>query len=135
MLNNILLVASGGALGCVARYVLFLYFAKPWFGSKIIANLPLYINYILVVNVIGSLLIGVFTGLLYNSAHPLQGFHNFVKLFVVVGFLGGLTTFSSFSIDVLTLVEKGKIADAGIFIIISVLFSLIAVYAGYIIAK
>lgn len=112
---NILLVAAGGALGAVARYGT-VQLAKQVFTFPVGT---------MVVNIIGSLLIGILMAKLQNDS---------AKLLLVTGVLGGFTTFSAFSWDALQLFQRQP-AQAAIYILGSVIFSLIAVYLGYTLAK
>ena len=63
----------------------------------------------LLVNVLGSLAMGVFIGLM---ARFLPAWQNEARLFVAVGVLGGFTTFSSFSLDTIVLIERGNLLMA-----------------------
>jgi CrcB protein len=113
---NILLVAAGGAMGAVARY------GTVQLVSKYSA-LPVGT---MLVNIVGSLLIGVLMAKLQSEP---------AKLLLVTGVLGGFTTFSAFSWDILQLMQRGQIAHAMLYVLGSVLLSLVAVYIGYILVK
>ncbi len=100
MLNIYLAVAAGGAIGALARYVFIAQAIKllgadfPW-GT-------------LGVNIIGSMLMGMASGLFSARASlPLE-----MHLFLGVGVLGGFTTFSAFSLDIVALYERGQAALA-----------------------
>jgi CrcB protein len=114
----ILAVAAGGSLGSVARYLVAIGFGKllgpkfPW-GT-------------LVINVTGSLLIGLFIGLFAVRWSLPQA----VRIFLVVGICGGYTTFSTFSLDSFYLIERGEVAAAAAYMISSVVLSVGAVIAG-----
>jgi fluoride exporter len=114
----ILAVAVGGSLGSVARYLVAIGFGKllgpkfPW-GT-------------LVINVTGSLLIGLFIGLFAVRWSLPQA----VRIFLVVGICGGYTTFSTFSLDSFYLIERGEVAAAAAYMISSVVLSVGAVIAG-----
>lgn len=114
----ILAVAAGGSLGSVARYLVAIGFGKllgpkfPW-GT-------------LVINVTGSLLIGLFVGLFAVRWSLPQA----VRIFLVVGICGGYTTFSTFSLDSFYLIERGEVAAAAAYMIASVVLSVGAVIAG-----
>ncbi len=112
---TMLSVALGGAIGAVLRYLIGLAVAFP-FGT-------------LTVNVIGSLIIG----LIWHS-FTTKGMHGWLP-FVMTGVLGGFTTFSAFSLDTLRLVDDGRLAAAGGYVMGSVLLSLAACFAGVWIAK
>ena len=113
-----LFVFVGGGLGSLARLAVsratlaLLGPSLPW-GT-------------LAVNVAGSLAIGVAIGLLdaVEASPP-------ARLFLVPGFLGGFTTFSAFSLDALTLWQRGDEALAAAYVAASVVLSLLAVAAGF----
>jgi len=113
---NIILVALGGALGAVARY-----------GSiQLATRFFTFPMGTMLVNIIGSLLIGILMARL--SSDP-------AKLLLITGVLGGFTTFSAFSWDVLQLFQRGQLTMAAAYVLGSVIFSLLAVYLGYTLAK
>lgn len=117
---NLILVFIGGGIGSVARYIVttlvknFTTISFP-FGT-------------LTVNVIGSFLMGIITALIANKmfsdSEP-------VRLLLAVGFLGGFTTFSSFSIETLTLIEKREIFYAVANTLTNTTFGLLAAYLGF----
>jgi CrcB protein len=115
-------VAFGGALGSVARYGCAGFVARlagtsfPW-GT-------------LLVNVTGSFVIGVLAALLTSDGRPLVA--GDARAFLMVGVLGGFTTFSSFSVETLTLARGGEWAAAGGNVVASVALCLIAVWLGYV---
>ena len=112
---TIVSVALGGALGAVLRYLVGLAVAFPA-GT-------------ITVNVIGALCIGIIWAVF--NAKGLQAW----LPFVMTGVLGGFTTFSAFSLDALRLVEAGRLAAAGGYVMASVLLSLTACAVGLWIAK
>jgi CrcB protein len=111
-------VAVGGALGTLARYVGMIGIGR-WLGT----DFPWAV---FLINILGSVVIGVVAGLqalvLNNS--------DTVRAFVVVGLLGGFTTFSSFSLDIWLLVERGQIATAFIYAIGSVAIGVAGLAVG-----
>ncbi len=117
-MKTILLVASGGALGSVARYLVGIGAIRlqgpnfPW-GT-------------LTVNIVGSFLIGFLAGWLVERV----AVQHDVWMFLAVGVLGGFTTFSAFSLDVMVLVERKDHAMAAAYLASSVLLSILAVFAG-----
>ncbi len=118
-MKNILLVAFGGGLGSVARYLLSLYIVKNSNGTFPLATL--------VVNVFGCLLIGLLFGLAERS-----GFLSVeLRLLLAVGFCGGFTTFSTFSNETFELMRGGQVYSALFYILLSVLFGFFAVMLGY----
>lgn len=98
-----LAVAVGGALGSVLRYVVALWLKGPDGQS----GLPWGT---FVVNVGGSLLLGVLAAMAWRT----EGASPTVRLLLMTGFCGGLTTYSTFNLETLKLIESGKIALAAI---------------------
>ena len=115
-----LCVASGGALGSVGRYWL-----ANVIESRAGGNFPWGT---LAVNVSGSLVIG-FLAAFVGSAGVLSS--PGVRLFFMVGVCGGYTTFSSFSLQTLTLLRNGEWLNAGGNILLSVALCLVAVWLGH----
>ncbi len=115
-----LIVMIGGAIGTLARYVisvLALPFSRelPW-GT-------------IIINITGSFLIGFFGTLtLASGRYPVS--ENF-RIFVMVGFCGGYTTFSSFSLQTLDLLRAGAFGRAAVNIVGSVVVCILAVAAGH----
>ena len=111
-------IAFGGALGAVSRY--WLHSAVQRFNDS---GFPLGT---FAVNVLGSFLIGIFFVVLAEKAQIAEQW----RPVIVVGFLGGLTTFSTFSLDALLLFEQGHYNTALFYIISSVALCLVAAFAG-----
>jgi len=120
---EVVAVALGGAFGAVARFSL---------GNMISDALGTDFPYsILIVNVLGSFLMGVgFELLVENNAVPAIW-----RSLLLVGFLGAFTTFSTFSSQVLGLLETGRIAYALIYILSSVCLSVLAVAVGIFVSR
>jgi fluoride exporter len=116
---HLLLVAIGGAFGASFRHLANMG-ALRLFG-------PTFPWGTLVVNVFGSLLMGMFVGWLARRS---GGSTNELRLFVATGFLGGFTTFSAFSLDFATLWRDGAHFPAFAYVLASVLISLLALFAG-----
>jgi CrcB protein len=116
-----ILVGVGGGLGAMARHGL-----NHFIHQRALAStFPLGI---FVVNVLGSTVIGVLAGLLSsNRIH----WADQARTFAVVGVLGGFTTFSSFSLDTLTLIRSGHHLQATWNVFGQVGLSLIGVWIGY----
>ncbi|MDX7952365.1 fluoride efflux transporter CrcB [Lichenihabitans sp. Uapishka_5] len=113
-------IALGGALGTTARYWIALW-AMP-ISRQVPAGTIL-------INIVGSFVIGfVGTLTLENGRYPLP---DTARLFLMVGFCGGFTTFSSFSLQTLDLIRTGALDRALINIVVSVVFCLGAVAAGH----
>lgn len=115
---HVLLVAAGGAIGSVGRYLVGLSFLRlfgPGFPFGTFA-----------VNLIGGLVIGLFTELIarrFGASMPL-------RLFFITGILGGFTTFSAFSLEVAVMIERNDLAVAALYVCASVVLSVAAVFAG-----
>lgn len=117
-MNHILLVAIGGALGAVGRYLTGLA-ALRLFG-------PGYPWGTLTVNLVGGLFIGIFAELI---ARRFDGSAE-LRLFIITGILGGFTTFSAFSLEVTAMAERGDWLMALGYVLVSVVLSVSAVFAG-----
>ncbi len=115
---RLVLVLAGGALGSAGRYLIQLWMiervggAFPW-GT-------------LTVNVAGSFAIGLIAAL----ADDRGSIGANVRLFLVVGVLGGFTTFSAFSLDAVLLWERGAVGAAAAYVGVSVAASIAALVAG-----
>ena len=109
---NIVFVGLGGFIGASTRYLISLYASKI-FTSKIPIGT-------LTVNILGSLIIGIVMELTLKTS--LISPH--MKLFLTTGFLGGLTTFSTFSYETIELIEKGELLLAIFNIALNLLLSL-----------
>lgn len=118
-----LLIGIGGFIGSVGRYML-----NRWVHDQLDNFFPFGT---MVVNILGSLLIGIIFGLSLKGSIM----SNELKMFLVVGFCGGFTTFSSFTNDGLSLLRDGQVTSFFLYIGISVIFGLLAVYAGYVLSK
>jgi fluoride exporter len=116
-----LLVGLGGALGSMARHGLNHVIQQ----RNLAGTFPLGI---FVINVLGSAAIGVFAGAVASGR---LGVSLQTRTFVIVGILGGFTTFSSFSFDTLSLIRAGRIEAAMLNVAGQVLLSLMAVWIGY----
>lgn len=119
---KILLVAIGSGLGGVLRYLV-----PCWIG---VANGFPWAT--LTVNVVGSLLIGILSGLL--ARHGGSSAES-IRCFAVVGFCGGFTTFSTFSSETFRMLENNQWLSAAGYVGISVAAGLVAVFVGYLISK
>ena len=118
----LLLVMAGGALGSAARYLT---------GRAALAALgPDFPYGTLAVNLIGGLLMGLLAGVLART-----GASEAWRLFVGVGVLGGFTTFSSFSLEVATMIERGATGLALGYVLLSVLGAVLALFAGLWLAR
>jgi CrcB protein len=116
-------VGAGGSLGANARYIL-----GRWIAGRVGAAFP---YSTLLINVTGSLAIGVILTLLAERivADPAW------RLLLVVGFLGGYTTFSSYTFEGLTLLRAGNWPGALGYVVGSNVAGLVAAYLGMVLAR
>lgn len=114
-------VGLGGALGSVARHGL----NQAIEARRLSGTFPLGI---FTINVIGSVLVGAVAGLMMSGRWP---FPAESRTFVIVGLLGGFTTFSSFSLDTLTLIRDGHVVQAIGNVAGQVVLSLLGAWLGY----
>jgi len=82
----------------------------------------------LTVNVVGSLVMGLFAG--YFAFRDGMNWTQHARLFLTTGVLGGFTTFSTFSLDVAVLLERGDTGSATIYALVSLIVSVLALFAG-----
>ena len=117
-LTILLMVAIGGALGSALRYVVASTIQSAAWGG--------YPWGIFIVNITGGLAMGVIVELaaLKISMSPEM------RAFLTTGILGGYTTFSTFSLDSVLLIERGAYASAAVYIVGSAALSILAVFAG-----
>lgn len=115
---NWLAVAIGGALGAVLRFA-----AVGYFTPSLSDRFPLGT---FIVNMLGSLLIGVaYVILVEKTALNAEW-----RLFFITGVLGGFTTFSAFSLEMLQLWQEGHILNAILYASSSVILGLLMAFAG-----
>ncbi len=122
MTSTLSLVALGGAVGASLRYL---------FGVGVMrvvgpTDFPLAI---MTVNILGSFLMGVFVVMAAN-----KGLTHLSPL-VMTGLLGGFTTFSAFSLETVTLIERGQVASAMLYVLASVVLSILALTLGLWLAR
>jgi fluoride exporter len=123
MLNNIILVAIGGAFGAVARYVVLIsplkslsnHFPFPTFS----------------VNIIGSFFIGL--GMIYFTDRTEA--NEALRLALFSGFLGSFTTFSAFQFEIYELIRDGSHMSAFVYASASLVIGLIGLFLGVILGK
>ena len=117
-MNTYIAIAFGGAFGAVSRF--WLHTAVQRFNGS---SFPLGT---FAVNILGSFLIGVFFVVLAEKAELSESW----RPLIVVGFLGAMTTFSTFSLDALLLFEQGHYNTALFYIVSSVALCLLAAFVG-----
>lgn len=118
-----LAIALGGALGAIARFALS-HQTYIWLGRDFAWGT-------LVVNLIGSFMIGLLTILLINKFAVSTEW----RAFLIVGFLGSFTTFSTFSFETMQYIQIGELNKAMLNIAVSVVGCLIAVWIGLVAGK
>ncbi|WP_095012789.1 fluoride efflux transporter CrcB [Tsuneonella mangrovi] len=117
-------VFAGGGTGAVMRYQLGR-FMTHWLGPNVVTAFPWAT---LAANVLGSLAMGLLAG--YLARHGSHG--ESWRLFIGVGLLGGFTTFSSFSLETMLLIERGQPMTAVTYAAVSVLAGVTGLYLGLI---
>ena len=117
-----LLIASGGAAGALSRHA-FGVIIKQYFYNNFYSTF--------LVNIIGSFLIGYLISIGYSK----QLNENFIKYFLIVGFLGSFTTFSTFSYEVIELFLSNKVLFSIMYSIFSLILCVVATYFGMYISK
>ena len=123
MIKTLLLVGFGGAIGSIFRYF------THWLTSKYFqSSFPIST---FLVNILGSLLIGLFIGYLgkyYPENHPL-------KFLLIIGFCGGFTTFSSFALENYNLLQNNNQITAYLYMATSIILTISAVGLGSYLSK
>lgn len=115
-LSGLALVLTGGALGSGLRYLITL---MPQQNDNLFPLKTLFVN------ALGCFLIGFITMYIQNHTHQQA-----IALFLITGFLGGFTTFSSFSYETALLMQNGYFRTAFLNIFVSTALGLISVAAG-----
>lgn len=118
MTYPLLQVALGGALGASLRFLLGAQLGRPGFPVAVLSA-----------NVIGSFLMGVLV--VWLGSRELKGW----EPFLLTGLLGGFTTFSAFSLETVTLIERGEMGQAALYVGLSVGGAIAALALGVWIAR
>ncbi len=123
-MNQLISIALGGALGAVIRFLMSagLY---QWLGRGFPYGT-------LAVNLVGSFLIGLLTEALILQRIAIAVEY---RAAILVGFIGAFTTFSTFSLETIYLLEQGNLVKAGLNVLLSVLGCLIAVWMGLLLGR
>jgi fluoride exporter len=120
---QLFIIAAGGAFGCVARFIL---------AQNVHRLLPENFPYgILLVNILGCLLMGILATWFIERWQ----LNALWRAGILIGFLGGFTTFSSFSIDAVNLLENGAVFAASTYIFLSVVLCLMATWLGILLGR
>ena len=118
-MSNFLLVAFGGSIGASTRYFFYL-ISKNFFSEN-----NLFIN-TLIINIIGSFLIGYLIVLLENKSFS----QDFLKYFFIIGILGSFTTFSSFSLETVDLLVNKRFLIAFFYVFLSLSLCILFTFLG-----
>lgn len=122
-MTRYLTVFIGAGLGGMLRY---------WISTFASKHLPIFFPYgTLFVNILGSFILG-----LMIFGWDDKGLLNpMVKLFIGVGFCGGLTTFSTFSLETFNLMRDAEFLLAGLNILVNVMFTMLGIYIAYLVTR
>lgn len=118
-----LLVFLGGGLGSTLRYAINILCART-LGTAFPYST-------FMINITGSLVMGLIAGYLAFKGDASQNW----RLFLMTGILGGYTTFSAFSLDTAVLYERGALGLAALYVLGSVILSIVGVFAGLAIVR
>jgi CrcB protein len=125
VLKSTLAISLGAALGALLRYVL-----STWLN----ASFPSIPPGTLLSNLIGGYLVGIAIAVFATSTLPLEW-----RLFVITGFCGGLTTFSTFSAELVILLQQGRamwaVAAAGVHLVGSVAMTFAGIGTVFLVRK
>lgn len=116
---NLIAVFIGGGIGAILRYLATL-------CAKSLAIAPLFATFF--VNILGCFAIGFIFAITLSKAFILPPT---LKLFLTVGILGALTTFSTFNLEIFELIKVGKVFSGFSYLFLSCLFGLLATFLGY----
>lgn len=121
-MNSLILVFIGGGLGAALRYLIN-NFATDQISINSEHNFPFGT---FIANILGSLIIGFVVGLFENEIFTNEQ----LRLFIIVGLLGGFTTFSSFSLEIVNMAQSGSYMVAVGYILSSILIAIIFTLLG-----
>lgn len=120
---DLIVVAIGGAVGSVTRYLIGNFVSKNYHGSFPIGTF--------FINIVGCFLMGLFMSSLIQKEMVDTSW----RLFLCVGLLGGFTTFSSFGYEALTMLSNGKLMMAGMYAGCSIVAGVFAAITGMMVSK
>tara|TARA_B100001029_G_C14981177_1_gene406109 strand:+ start:519 stop:893 length:375 start_codon:yes stop_codon:yes gene_type:complete len=113
---EIIAVGLGGFIGAISRYLI---------GVSILRNYSGFPTHTLFVNTLGCLFFGIIINHSFSSQANLL-----LRKFIIIGALGGFTTFSTFSYEFLNFIQNNQIQIAIIYIILSIILGSLAIFAG-----
>ena len=116
-------VGLGGIFGALTRYGLSKWVGQRWRGDFPLATFG--------INVTGSFVLGLLYVLFSRGGADLA----YLRNLTATGFLGAYTTYSTFSYEIINLIEDGEKGTAGIYFLASIIFGLISAYAGIVLAE
>ena len=117
---QVLLVFLGGGVGSVARHGVNIATGRVFSGDFPLATF--------IVNVLGSFIMGAIVA--WFAFRSGAGWSQHTRLLLTTGFLGGFTTFSTFSLDTALLWERDAYAVAAVYVAVSVLIGVVGLFAG-----
>lgn len=123
MIKQLILIGIGGMAGSISRYLIQQTIIKHYISIFPLGTF--------IVNIVGSLLIGLVFGL----ANRYEWMNQELRLLVAIGFLGSFTTFSTFAFDNYILLREGNIAQFAWYVALSLIVGLLLAWAGFIIGK
>jgi len=135
MFYKIISVFIGGGIGAMMRFLATLA-SKKFFPSLMLSPIfgviPPSVFGTFLVNITGCFLLGLVFGLTLNR---FDNAPETLKLFITAGFLGGLTTFSTFNLEIFEFLKAGKAIEAFLYMFLSCILGLLFTFFGYLISK
>ena len=120
MIKQLLLVFIGGGTGSVLRFLF-----SVWINTDQVKWIPT-----ITVNIIGCFLLGLFLSLSHKNILDSHGY-----ILLGIGFCGGLTTFSTFSVDLFKLTDNSNYSDALLYLILTIVLGYLAIVTAYHLSK
>jgi CrcB protein len=124
LIKSILFAGSGGFIGVTCRYLINFFILKNYPSSAFPIGTTL-------INILGCVLIGFFVTFLQK--HNMLSIN--IRLFLIVGILGGFTTFSAFGFESLTLLQNSQMGFFALNVFLNVVAGIFGVYLGSLLGK
>jgi fluoride exporter len=122
-MQMVLAIAAGGALGALLRH---------YVNNAVVHVFGMSFPWgIFAINIAGSFMMGLLVGIFAHYGEVPQNF----KAFLTVGILGAFTTFSTFSLDTIVLLERGALLSAALYVAGSVFFAITSLYGGMLLMR